>query len=183
MTDRLSAEQVAIRAYCAGIIDGEAYIGAIRRMPSAANKLVSPKYSVRVAVTMADRDPIILVASLVGRADKVYLRDRKAKENHSPMWVLDLEQATAVALLREVLPYLVCKKSQAELACKLFEFRSNPITEPGKKTFIFKAGRYAGKTYRPRVLSRKFVRKCDDLYLALRRRKTTNNGIKTRALR
>lgn len=182
MTERLSAEQMVLRAYCAGIIDGEAYIGAIRRMPSAANKLVSPKYSVRVAITMADREPIVRVASLVGRVDKIYLRDRRAKENHSPMWVLDLEQATAVDLLKKVIPYLVCKKDQAKLACRLYDLRSNPVTTRGKRSFVFKAGVNEGKVYRPRVLSRQYLKKCDTMYLALRRRTITNNGIQTRSI-
>jgi hypothetical protein len=40
----------AKRAYLAGIIDGEAYVGAIRRLPSRKNKLTTPKYSIRVSI-------------------------------------------------------------------------------------------------------------------------------------
>lgn len=159
MTERLSAEQAAIHAYCAGIIDGEGYVGCTRTKPRGTS--VSPRFTVRVGLMMADREPVELVASLVGAP--VYERDRRAKENHSLMYVMDITSERAVSLLKKVFPYLICKKRQAELACKLQELKS--LRGAG-------GGRLADDD----------IAQYDALYLAMRRRSVTNNGIVARAL-
>lgn len=110
---------------------------------------------------MADREPVELVASLVGAP--VYERDRRAKENHSLMYVMDITSERAVSLLKKVFPYLICKKRQAELACKLQELKS--LRGAG-------GGRLADDD----------IAQYDALYLAMRRRSVTNNGIVARAL-
>lgn len=159
-------------AYCAGLIDGEAYVGAIRRMPSAANKLKAPKYTIRVCISMADESPVRYLAETVDATDKVYIRDRRAKAHHSAMYVLDLENNAAERLLRLTLPYLLCKKRQAERAIALFEFlatsKENRNTPNADRTAL----------QRDRV----FLKRCDRFYLAMKRRVVSNNGVATRPL-
>lgn len=178
MTERLTAEQMVLRAYCAGVIDGEGYLGAIRRLPTKANKMSSPKYSVRFSVMMADRDPVVAIASLIGVEDMVYVRRRKAKEHHAKMYVLDLESHRAIALVRLVLPYLKGKKEQAELLCKFYDFRAQSRKHRTKRgaVFQFAAGRYKGRDYTVRQLSESYLDECDRYYVALRRRFISNNG-------
>lgn len=45
-----------------------------------------------------------------------HYRDRKAKAHHKPTWNWEVAARKAEDCLREVLPFLVCKKDQAELA-------------------------------------------------------------------
>lgn len=156
-------------AYCAGLVDGEAYIGAIRRMPSKANKLRSPKYSIRLSITMADEGPVRFLADTIDVGHKVYVRDRKVKANHSAMWVLDLESVRAAKLIRLVKPYLICKKRQAERALQLFDLRE--VSGQHRNTF-----NDAGNSLQ---LDRSYLQQCDAIYLAMRRRVFANNGIST----
>lgn len=156
-TRELPLAETALRAYCAGIIDGEGYIGCTRTAPRGTN--ISYRYFVRLSVMMADREPVELVASLVGAS--VYQRDRKAKDNHSLMYVLDITSHVAIRLIRQVLPYLICKREQALLACQLQDLKTSNHAANG-----------AGRRLTPEHLA-----KCDALYLAMRRRLVTNNGI------
>jgi hypothetical protein len=167
--ENLSAVRLA---YCAGLIDGEAYIGAIRRMPSQANKLSSPKYSIRISLCMADEEPVRFVADTIDAGHKVYLRDRKVKAHHSPMWNLDLESARAAGLLVLVLPYLICKRTQAENAMKLHQLRSESLQHRNTLNAAGTATR----------MDRAYLERCDALYLVMRRRAVANNGMVARAL-
>lgn len=159
----LAGDDVARLAYCAGIIDGEAYIGCTRTK-KLRGTMVSPRFTVRLCLMMSDREPVELVASIVGAP--VYLRDRKAKPNHSRMYVLDVTAQRAVDIITKVLPYLICKKPQAQLACELHNLKAESRSNRAER----------GK------LSDQHIAKCDELYLAMRRRSVTNNGIETRAL-
>lgn len=163
---------VARLAYCAGLIDGEAYVGAIRRMPTSSNKMKAPKYTIRVSICMADEGPVRYLAETIGLGRKVYIRDRKVKAHHSLMYVLDVEGIPAAALLKLVNPYLICKKEQAARALKLFDLlevsRQHRNTPNQNRTALCR--------------DHSFLRACDRLYLSMKRRPVSNNGIATRAL-
>lgn len=177
--EKVTSEQVALRAYCAGIIDGEGYLGLNRLAPTAANKKTTPKYRIRLSIAMADRDPLAAVASLIGCEGKIYLRDRKQKAHHVRMFILDLESHTAIALIKLVQPYLLVKKKQSEVLCKFYEFSKTSREHRTKRGAVryFKAGPQVGKAYRVKQQSDYYVARCDEFYLALRRRDVTNNGI------
>jgi len=51
-------------AYMAGIVDGEAYIGIKKRLPSDRNKMLSPKYSPCISLSMTDQAPLLLFCDL-----------------------------------------------------------------------------------------------------------------------
>jgi len=91
----LDPAQVALRAYCAGIIDGEGYIGATRSKPRGTS--VSPRFTVRVYVAMADRQCVETIAKLADA--HFYLRSRKQKPHHTPLYVMDITSRQAVGLL------------------------------------------------------------------------------------
>lgn len=159
---------VATLAYCAGIIDGEGYVGCSRKSPRGTS--ISYRFVVRVFVTMADREPVEMVARLVGAP--VSVRDRKAKPTHSAMFQMEVQSHRAVQLLKLLMPYLVCKKRQAELAIELYDLKA-------------KSGQFRtkiGPKNATRVLSDDYISQCDELYLAMRRRGVTNNGHVARPL-
>lgn len=168
-------------AYFAGLLDGEAYIGAIRRMPTKTNKMASPKYSIRVSVAMCDEAPIRALARFCGVIDLVRVRNRKRKPCHKPCFLIDLEGERAAILLRKTLPFMIAKRSQAEQALKLFSLlsKSRQFHTRATKSLLFKGGRNIGLPYRTFGLSSDFIRQCDEFYINLRRRTFTNNGIPT----
>jgi hypothetical protein len=132
-------------------------------MPNSGNKMKSPKYTIRVAIVMADEGPIKLIASLVRLEHKVYIRNRKIKAHHSAMVCLDVEGEQAKSLLLATLPYLVGKKRQALLALRLQKYKEENPQEKGGR-------------------SDRYIRECDAMYIAMRRRPITNSGIVTRSL-
>jgi hypothetical protein len=178
----LSKKEIARRAYIAALLDGEGYIGAIRRMPTAANKLHAPKYSIRITVSMVDEGPIRFLAEFCGVPGLVFVRTKK-NIRHRSTFDFDIENERAAELLRTVMPFLICKKQQARMAIELFELRKSSKLHKTKvtKTLKLKSGYGIGHSYRVYALSDKFVARCDKMYLAMRRRPTTNNGINSDA--
>src|SRR5882757_3666072 len=146
-------------AYVAGILDGEGFIGAIKRNPSTANKMVSPKYSIRVSVMMCDEGPIRAVARLIGAEHNVYLRRRPRVK---PIWVIDLESHRAYDLLQMTMPFLIGKKEQAQRVCDLYNLLATSaqfLTKPGRPGPAFHGGHKKNFS-----LSDEFIGRCNDLF-------------------
>jgi hypothetical protein len=176
---------MALRAYCAGIVDGEAYIGCVRLMPTPANKMTSPKYSIRIAIAMCDLEPVEAVASLLSIEDRIFIRNRRSKPHHSQVFVLEIREQNAITLLRMVMPFLRGKKQQAQTMCEFYAFKktSRKYRTKTGRTLKFKGGRQVGKSYTTRCLSDSYLKKCDAYYMALRRRFVANNGHVARSYR
>lgn len=170
---------VAARAYVAGILDGEGYIGACRRRPTKSNRMVSPRYSIRVSVLMVDEAPVRFVADVCGCPEKVYLRDRRRKAHHNATFIIDLEGRRAADLLTRVMPFMLGKRNQAELTLEFYALLQQARQYRTKlaQTLQFKRGRMKGSPYSVFALSDEYVRRCDEFYLRLRRRAISNSGV------
>jgi hypothetical protein len=157
----------ALKAYVAGILDGEGSIGAKRRMPTKANHLSSPKYSVAISLSMTDEAPVRLVAELLKSEATIVLRIRK--EGYKPIFQFDVENEKALALIYWCLPYLVAKRGRAELAIQLGELRRKSRQHRTKilGEHCFVRGRAVGHKYRVFGLSDEFVAQCEDIYARL----------------
>jgi hypothetical protein len=153
-------------AYIAGLIDGEGYVGVKRRMPTAANKMTSPRYAPTVSIDMTDAEPIEFVARFVGAPELPRWRHRGTNK---PILSLQLENARAAALLRDVQPYLIAKRWRADLVLELATLRSKSRAHRTKPVgaYVFAAGRAAGHQYVTRGLSDDFVAACDSIYTRL----------------
>jgi hypothetical protein len=153
-------------AYIAGILDGEGFIGAKRRMPTVNNKMKSPKYSACISVAMTDYEPIHFIADYFGLADLIQTRKRG---NYSTIYVLDVENNRAIEILKKALPFLVGKKKQAEAAIRLNLLRHESREHHTKviSTAIFKSGNAQGHPYRVYGLSDEFLKRCDDIFIEL----------------
>jgi len=158
---------IALRAYIAGLIDGEGTIGIKRRMPTARNKCASPKYSVSVGISMTDRDPIDLVAEFCNAASRVSSRVRQA--GYKTIYEFAVENDRAVSLLREIRPYLVGKAKQADIALKFAELRKEGVNHRTRVTSVqtFTVGKNAGSTHVARGLSLEYIERCESLYQSL----------------
>lgn len=161
-------EELIACAYFAGLVDGEGYIGAKRRMPGR-NKMSAPKYSVAVQVSMTDREPIEALAAFCRAPERVKTRNRKL--HYKTIYVFEVENDRAVDLLLRIQPYLLAKRRQADLALNLAKLRSTsrahrtkPIAE-----YTFQGGRHIGGKYRTFGLSDEFIALCDGIYSDLLR--------------
>jgi len=99
-------------AYLAGIIDGEGSI-----YMRIVNNTVSP----RLQVVNTDERLIDWLQSRYG--GKRYVVTRMQRETHKPLHHWHLGAIASVPLLKMVLPYLVLKREQAELAITAWEGR------------------------------------------------------------
>lgn len=95
-------------AYIAGFIDGEGCIGAFL---TASNKL-------RVLLTISNTYPFVLaqMATTLGVGRICRLRRHNAKSSYKPCYQLVIRHDDAIKVLRRLLPHLVVKKREAELA-------------------------------------------------------------------
>lgn len=157
---------VATRAYIAGIIDGEGHIGIKRKKPTAVNRLKSSEYSVRVTVCMTDEAPVHRVADFCGVAHQIHLRYRPPNR---PIYEIEITRKKAIHLLREIYPYLLGKKKQADLAFQLDDLRDQSRQHRTKilGTHIFQCGHFKGKPYRVLGLSDEYIAQCNEIYTAL----------------
>jgi hypothetical protein len=114
-------------------------------------------------------EPVVFVAAHCGREDTI--RTRVRQEHHKPIHTFDLEHGRAVQLVKEIQPYLIGKKRQAELALRLGELRATARVHRTRVTSVsvMKAGRNPGALYRSFGLSDEFIAECEELYQSLRR--------------
>lgn len=116
--------------YLAGIIDGEGYIG----INKSKNYQGKPLFKLRVVVCNTNTDLIKwLVDNFGGYITKKKTYSYKHKVSYN--WKVNCDKAGDVLSL--VLPYLIIKKRQAELAILYRELQINQIkTCPGKSSSI-----------------------------------------------
>ena len=136
-------------AYFAGLIDGEGYIGAKRRLPTKNNRMQSPKYSVAFFIAMTDRAPVQLLAEFCGSGGAV--RSRTRKEGYKTIYEFELENERAATLLQQIQPYIVGHVDQVRLALLLQALR---WASPGLKN----------KSKLPAY----YVAQCDEIYEKLK---------------
>ena len=160
----LSRQQIATRAYIAGLLDGDGYICIKRRLPTAKNRMVSPKYSIAVGIAMTDEEPVKFVARFCGLEHQIKKRLRKA--HYKTIYCFDIEHALAAKLLRCVQPFLVGKSRQAERSLALAALREKSREHRTRvtQTLRFKSGNAKGHEYRVFGLSLEFLAQCDAIY-------------------
>lgn len=102
-------------AYVAGFVDGEGFIGIVRD-----NRNSGYFYRVRMEAGNTSKDIARWLEYKFKR--KAVLRDRKNKA-HKPMYQWGLTDKLALNFLNQILPYLIIKRRQAELAIKFQSLR------------------------------------------------------------
>lgn len=145
-------------AYIAGLVDGDGCILIKRRMPSKANHLISPKYSVCFSLAMTDLEPVQLAARHFNVEHLITPRARKA--HYKTIYQLDVEHGRAADILKALIPYLVGKREQAEKAIRLATLREVSRQHRTKSV---------GLKSRGKGLSDEFVAECESLYQSLKK--------------
>jgi hypothetical protein len=110
-------------AYLAGIIDGEGCICVCRiKNPKARN------YSHTIVVTISNTNEALMlwIGKIWGRPLR-YEPGRSS--NRKPQWRADATGQAAVKIIEAILPYMIAKKPQAELALQLANVKKFTIGE------------------------------------------------------
>jgi hypothetical protein len=153
------------RAYVAGIIDGEGYVGIKRRNP--IKKAKSPRFSACVSVEMTDLSVIKTVADFCRVDHKFIRRPKRYQDHHKQRFLLCVENKRAATLLTAVLPYLIAKQDLANLAIELEHLKTSPSRRTQLSSVLtFKAGVNKGAKYKVFALSDAHVARCELLYRA-----------------
>jgi hypothetical protein len=106
-------------AYAAGIIDGEGCI-SIYRCRVFGNGIYGGKiknYRMKVIVTQKDGKIVDWLVGNFGGA--IYLHWKGTKTGYSHEWVISHQKAST--FLKQILPFLIYKKPQAEIAIRFQE--------------------------------------------------------------
>lgn len=112
---------VKVRAYIAGIIDGEGSIGIIRRKSE-------PSGCIFVAVYNTDPRIPVLMKSYYGGC----IHETKPKNGWRVLFHWRASNLAAEKLLRDVLPFLILKKEQASLCLFVRRYSKRYKLMPGR---------------------------------------------------
>jgi len=146
--------QAVLWAYLAGLIDGE---GSFVIQKTSVEKIAkssrskTPKYLAYFCIGMVDKAPLDLIRDTIGMG-KVY--EERVPERRSIWRIRFGGRVTLIPFVKQLLPYLIVKRPQAEL---LLEFCEKWET-PGKKEH----------GYRDRV-SEKELQRREEAYLKMRK--------------
>lgn len=104
------------KAYLAGLIDGEGYVGVTRALTSKSAKGCKrgAAYRTMLAVRMTDRGPLDFAARVTGLGKVISARIPKGGKRTPWTWVLWSKQAASV--LSAIRPYLLVKGPGADVA-------------------------------------------------------------------
>ncbi len=102
-------------AYCAGLIDGEGciYIGKDFRGREIG---YSPLHHLRISVRMCDVRPLKKLHELFGGNCPDTPQKERRPKGHRPIFRWVVADKKAEEVLITILPYLICKQGEAELA-------------------------------------------------------------------
>ena len=124
----IGSMKLADKAYLAGLIDGEAYVGITRSATGSAKGCKrGVAYRVMVSIAMTNRAAIDY-ARFVSGVGTIYSRRRPTNPKHSQAWTWNVWSRQAVGLLRQIEPYLKVKGNAAR-SC--IEFQA-AMRYPGK---------------------------------------------------
>jgi len=105
---------VATAAYLAGLLDGEGCFHLSRFKTKFSS--ITYQYKPTIEITMCDKRTIDFVAKATGKN----VRISKAKSG-KPTYIVVWCSQTAINLSKQLLPFLICKKEQAELLIHFHE--------------------------------------------------------------
>lgn len=100
--------------YAAGLFDGEGYIRvSIWKKPNS----IHTRYQIFGGINMCHRPVIEALHEKFG--GNMPDPGRRISSRHRPLWTWNISSQIAADFLRKVLPYLIVKREEAELALEL----------------------------------------------------------------
>lgn len=123
MTDYRNYKRISYKptdiAYLAGIIDGEGsiYIGNFSCNP----KTKIPYYQTNIQVTNTDKALIDWLKNTFGGLISTRTRKQMPANSRKQVYIWTITGERLTHLCEEILPYLICKKRQAQIMLKMRE--------------------------------------------------------------
>ena len=110
--------------YLAGLFDGEGCISIIRANVKSKNERArSPAYELKLHIRMTDPRPIKVFRDFFDTKKGGYVVRQEYKPlNHRPTYCFGCSHTKAETIIKQLLPYLICKKEQAELAIEFQQY-------------------------------------------------------------
>ena len=150
-------------AYCAGLIDGEGYIGIKRDRGYACQERKTPGYHARIQVRMVDEPAIQFLAESFGGT---YYREKPHANKGRPLYCWQASDKNAEQTLRALLPYLKVKRRSAEAVLELralqADGRSHRTKVTGTRAFPNKYGTV--RIVESKCFSDEYVARCQELW-------------------
>lgn len=112
-------------AYLAGFVDGEGCVGIKKCAKQNVSRGYS--YSTFIIVKNTRKAPLYLLQEIFG--GNVSPDAMRSNPNHSSCWAWQRNGPITVGILKALLPYLIIKKPQAELA---IDFQEHRIRQTGR---------------------------------------------------
>jgi hypothetical protein len=160
--------QVEALAYIAGIIDGEGYIGVVRRKPKA---MTNYKYTVRLSVAMTNKAPLEFIRkefSLPKTKLRINSRERPLLRNHKACYVLDVENEAAVRICEAIEGFLMVKHKQAKLISRMRTYQNNTRNKRRAQTSRVRCEGNRSGSAPVRELTDDYLRTCELYYNKLK---------------
>ena len=128
--------QAVLWAYLAGLIDGE---GSFVIQKTAVEKIhkssksKTPKYLAYFCIGMVNKEPLDLIQETI-KAGKVY---EECVPDRRSIWRIRFAgRLSLMPFVRNLLPYLIVKKKQAELMLDFCEKWTTPVNEGGRRVRV-----------------------------------------------
>ena len=150
-------------AYCAGLVDGEGYIGVKRTKAYPCQGRATPGYHARIAIKMVDAGAIQFFAETLGGW---YWGEKPSLERGRPYFVYQATDARAAFILESLIPFLRVKRQVAETVLAL---RTLQATSRSHRTKIvghrdFPNAHGMVRRVPNLALSDEYVAQCDAFY-------------------
>lgn len=120
------------KAWLAGFIDGEGFIGiTFQRKKENKQQSSTPRYHPYLIITNKNRASIFYIKDIVGNG-RIYQLRKGTDKSHSPTFQYKLSKMDAlVNLLKEIKPYLRVKHKQCNLLLQYIKTRQNKTIVTG----------------------------------------------------
>ena len=124
------------KAWLAGFIDGEGYIGiTFQRKKQTSTSSASPLYHPFLIIVNTNKDVLLYIKQLIG-GGKLYILRKKNSHNNKKCYQFKLTKMDRLLrLLEEIDPYLKIKNKQCEFLIAFLKRRMyiKPITGRGSR--------------------------------------------------
>ena len=109
-------------AYCAGIVDGEGYLGIKRSKAYKCQDRQTEGYHACIQVRMVDEPAIRFVSETMGGW---YYKEKPHANNGRRLYCWQVTDKSAEMIIRRLLPYLKVKQQQGQLVLSLRALQSS----------------------------------------------------------
>ena len=155
-------------AYCAGLVDGEGYVGIKKSKAYACQGRKTPGYHARIQVRMVDEPAVKLLADLFSGT---YYKEQPNANNGRPLFCWQVSDLSAERVLRILRPFLRVKAVQADI---IFAFRELQATRSKHATKItgyrnFPNAKGTQRRVANKCLSDEYVAWCDAFWMDCRK--------------